>query len=191
MYEAIFLVVGLVVGFLTHRIFFKDQPVETTVEPPQIDSLEKYRLFLELNGDKNFADQQVTRLLEGYTPPNQFQDLTEDQAMEFLGVRRFNYSVDSTLDTILTHLIQTVGGIKRYHCDNPHEAEIIFRDDTRFKFWNANRDCAWLRDGEFIFTNGNNHKYTQARPKTLTMYRLKIMIDDYLLNRLYSIPPTA
>lgn len=89
-----------------------------------------------------------------------------------------NYEVYYKLDILLVYLKEV--GIKTIIISNDkYRGTIIFNDNTKFSFWNANRWYAWMSSGEIIFSNGKTLNWDMKMPKSEVLYKFKKVIKAY------------
>ena len=85
-----------------------------------------------------------------------------------------NYSVDSTLDSILKKELDS--GISKCSITRPYFIDITFKTGVKATLWNSNKWYAWLSSG-----NIGNYIWGNARPRRKTMWILMKAIEKYFV----------
>ena len=85
-----------------------------------------------------------------------------------------NYSTNYKLDVLLVYLNEV--GIRTIDLNDSYYNTIIFNDNTKMKFWNANRWYAWMSQGEIVFSNGKTLTWNAVMPSSEVLYKFKKII---------------
>lgn len=85
------------------------------------------------------------------------------------------YSENRKLDVLLVYLKEI--GIKSV-INEYYYFTMIFNDDTKLKFWNANRWGCWMFSGELSLMNGKMLKWDKSQPS----YEVLCQYKDYVIS---------